>query len=289
MSQDNAPTLPETIQACFGQPWEQIAHLIDEHTTAIQSWLPTRTPQAKHFRGTGVTAGSSGIPVPLLNLALGANYPPQTPEEVIEAEIKAVKAFFDQRGVPWYWWLGPFSQPADMAQRLEQSGLIFDRPPLPAMAAPLPAPFPQLNPDVQVWPAESRADLQAASTIRRVAFRFPNGVATNYFEAMADDWLRGDPARLYLARPPGGPPAAIGALIIGAGVPGVYVMATLPGWRRCGLGKAILARILSDAASDGHRLIALTAGKLGYPLYRQFGFEHVFSYAIYCLAFEEVR
>jgi GNAT superfamily N-acetyltransferase len=98
---------------------------------------------------------------------------------------------------------------------------------------------------------------------------------------MADDWLNSDPARLYLARLPGGPPAAIGALIMGAGLPGVYVMATLPEWSRRGLGKAILARILSDAAADGETLIVLTASHFGYPLYRQFGFEHIFDYAIY--------
>jgi GNAT superfamily N-acetyltransferase len=123
--------------------------------------------------------------------------------------------------------------------------------------------------------------LEAASAIRRIAFRFPAGVAADYFEAMAADWLRGDPARLYLARVEDGPPAAIGALIMGAGIPGVYVMATLPEWQRRGLGKAILTRILTGAAAEGPTIIALTAGKQGYPLYRQFGFEHIFDYDIY--------
>lgn len=272
---------PETIQARMGKSWEEIARLIDDHTMAVQAWLPMRAPQAKRFEGVGVTAGSSGIPVPLLNLALGSHYPPETNDEEIVSEIEAVKTFFADQGVPWYWWLGPFPRPSDMAQRLERHGLVFDRPALPAMASPLPARFPSLNPDAQTWLATNQADLQAASAIRRIAFRFPAGIALDYFEAMSDDWLRGDPARLYLARLADGPPAAIGALIMGAGLPGVYVMATLPEWRNRGLGKAILAHILSDATVDGHSLIGLTAGVLDYPLYRQFGFEHVFSYSIY--------
>ena len=101
---------------------------------------------------------------------------------------------------------------------------------------------------------------------------------------MSDDWLCGDPARLYLARLGNGPPAAIGALIMGAGIPGVYVMATLPEWGRRGLSKAILARILSEAAAEGHDMTALTAGPKGYPLYRQFGFEHIFDYTIHRMA-----
>lgn len=275
------PASPETIQTRLGKPWEQVARLTHDHTMAVQAWLPTRTPRATRFEGVGVTAGCSGISVPLLNLALGSDYSPGMDDGEVAAEIEAVKTFFTDRGVPWYWWIGPFPRPSDIVSRLEQHGLTYDHPPLPAKAARLPARFPELNPEAQTWLAESREDLEAASTIRRVAFGFPEGVALDYFEAMADDWLRGDPARLYLARLGDGPPAAIGALIIGAGIPGVYVMATLPEWGRRGLGKAILARILTDAAADGHDLIALTAGVKGYPLYRQFGFEHIFDYAIY--------
>ena len=278
---DMRPASPETILARVGRPWDEVAHLADAHTLAVQAWLSTRAPHAARFETDGVTAGSSGLAVRLLNLALGCCYPPGTGGEVIAADIEAVKAFFAGRAVPWYWWLGPNPRPPDMPAWLERHGLAFDPPPLPALVAPLPARCPPLNPDVRVWLATGRTDLEAASTIRRIAFRFPAGVAVDYFEAMADDWLRGDRARLYLARLGDGPPAGIGALIVGAGLPGVYVMATLPEWRRRGLGKAVLARVLADAAAEGHRLIVLTASRLGYPLYRQFGFEHVFDYAIY--------
>lgn len=226
-------------------------------------------------------AGSSSIPISLLNLAIGCRYPPGASDEAIDADIRSLKMFFAARRVPWYWLIGPYVHPPDIARRMERHGLRFDRPPLPAMTAPLPAQFPSLNSDVQVWQAASLEDLRAASAIRRIAFRFPNDVALDYFEAMADDWLRGDPARLYLARLGDGPPAAIGALIMGAGIPGVYVMATLHEWGRRGLAKAILARILSEATAERHTLIALTAGTRGYPLYRQFGFERVFDYHLY--------
>ena len=99
---------------------------------------------------------------------------------------------------------------------------------------------------------------------------------------MADSWLRGEPARLCLAGVgEGSPPVALGALIMGAKRPGVYVMATLPEWERQGLGKAVLTRILGDAAADGHELIVLTAGARAYSLYRKFGFQHIFEYLLY--------
>jgi len=264
-----------------GKSWDEIARLADCHTTAVQAWLSTRAPRPARLDGLGTTACSTGHPVPLLNLALGGDYPPWTSAAVIDDEIQCVKEFFAERGVPWSWWLGPHLRPPDLPRRLEKHGLVCDRDRLPAMVAPLPARRSPPNPQAQVWQAQSRSDLEAASTIRRTAFRFPEGAAADYFEAMETDWLNGDPARLYLARLPDSPPAAMGALIMGAELPGVYVMATLPQWSRRGLGKAILDRILTDAAASGHSLITLTASRFGYPLYRQYGFEHVFDYAIY--------
>jgi GNAT superfamily N-acetyltransferase len=228
----------------------------------------------------GVAVGSTGRPVPQLNLALGCRYPAGTPEQVIDEEIDQIKAFFTERGVPWYWWIGANPAPSDIAKRLERHGLEL-RSALPSMAAPLPARSVSLNPAAHVWVASSRSDLEAASVIRSRAFRFPPGAADHYFEDMSEDWLRGDPARLYLARLEDGPPASIAARILECGLPGVYVMATLPEFGRRGLAKAILTRLLADAEAEGHGMAVLTASDLGYRLYTQFGFEHLFDYLIY--------
>lgn len=261
-----------------------ILRAADRHTLAVQAWLSSRAPNAATFAGKGVRASATGIGVPLLNLALGADFSADTTDEDIVHEIQAVKAFFAAHSVPrWYWWLGATCQPMDMAARLEQHGLIFDRPGLPAMVAALDpaAQYPSYDAAIRVWRAASIEDLQHASTIRRIAFRFPEGVALDYFEAMRDSWLRTDGVGLYLAAVDDQPPSAIGALIRGDGLPGVYVMATLPEHGRRGLGKAILTRIMTDAAAEGHQMIVLTASRVGAALYSQFGFVRVFDYAIY--------
>jgi len=271
-------------QARFRRNWETIARLANRHTLSVQSWLSSRSPQAARLDGIGVTATSTGLPVPFLNLALGSQFPPGTQERVIEEEVQAVKAFFARRGVPFMWLLSPFASPPNMGKRLKEHGLSQAQYRLPLMVAPLNSPptYPAPPSQVYSWQAQSRADLQAASTIRRIAFRFKPGTALTYFEDMAEDWLLGDPARLFLAHAEeGAPPAAIGACIMAAGVPGIYVMATLPAWGRRGLGKAVLARILSEAKEEGHALIVLTASAQGYPLYRKFGFEHIFEYEVY--------
>jgi GNAT superfamily N-acetyltransferase len=277
-----------TTMARFRLSWEETARLADRHTLAVQGWLSSRSPQGARFDGLGVSATSTGLAVPLLNLALSSHFPHGTDGQVIDAEIEAVRAFFAQRGVghTFTWWLSPLAQPPDMGQHLVRHGFQPREYHLPTMVAPLSssAGWPALNPQAQVWQAADRPDLEAASLIRRIAFRFREATALTYFENMAADWLRGDPARLYVARiGDDGPPVAMGALIVGDGLPGVYVMATLPEAQRQGLGKAILARILSDAAAEGHQLIVLTAGPQAYSLYLKFGFEHIFEYTLYHL------
>jgi len=78
--------------------------------------------------------------VPLLNQALGCDFPPGTPDYAVNQEIASVKGFFAGRDLPWYWWIGPQSSPDDIARRLERHGAQPDPPPLPAMIAPLPSP-----------------------------------------------------------------------------------------------------------------------------------------------------
>lgn len=277
-----------TTLARFGLGWEDTARLADRHTQAVQSWLSSRSPRGQRFDGTGVSATSTGLPVPLLNLAHGSHFPPGADGQAIDAEIEAVKSFFARQGVgrTFTWWLSPLAQPPNMGRYLARHGLEPGAYRLPTLVAPLPssAHWPAPNPRAQVWQATGRPDLEAASHIRRIAFRFGADAARTYFEDMATDWLRGDPARLYVARAgDNGPPVAMGALIMGDGLPGVYVMATLPEAQRQGLGKAILAHILSETATQGHHLIVLTAGPQAYSLYRKFGFEHIFEYTLYHL------
>jgi GNAT superfamily N-acetyltransferase len=256
---------------------KKFVEIADEHTLTVQAWLSSRTPSAVQIQGIGTTVSSGGLPVDLSNLVLGAQYPPTAADAEIDKEIQTVKRFFSERNVPWIWWLGPNMKPPDMLYRLSAHGLTGHSP-LPAMAASLPTKKKAINSDIIVWPAKNRSDLEAASQIRRSIFELPPDTTFSYFEDMSVDWLRNDPARLYLARHKEGPPASIGALILGNGYPGVYVMTTLPEWERKGLGSAILDRILSDAEIDGHSMIFLTASTKGYTLYRKFGFEHLFDY-----------
>jgi GNAT superfamily N-acetyltransferase len=61
----------------------------------------------------------------------------------------------------------------------------------------------------------------------------------------------------------------------------VWLVATLPGAQRRGLGRAILQRLLLDARDRGQRTASLQASPKGRPLYERIGFEPVGSLHLY--------
>ena len=270
-----------TLSNRLDLPQSEIIRRANQHTLSVQAWLSSRSPQAKTFTTQGIRASSTGLQVPLLNLALGCDFPLETPDDVIDTEILTVKDFFVQRNVPWYWWIGAKPTPSNIGERLRLQGIMPRDSTLPAMVAPLDRSFESPDANITVWQAKTIDDLASASYIRRKAFRFPDDTALTYFDAMPESWIANDKSKLYLARVGDSPAVAMGALITREDIAGVYVMATLPEWGRRGLGKAILAQIMNDALAEGHQMIVLTASRFGFPLYQQFGFEHVFDYTIY--------
>ena len=284
--------MPLTDSQCkdfFGLSHQELIRITDAHTLKVQAWLSSRSPQAKKFAGRGVQASSTGINLPLLNLALGCNFPEDSSLEDIDKEVQALKQFFAERNVPWYWWMNTEPSPKNIGQILQKHGLTYDAPPLPAMIASLKqdvSTLPKYDKSIRVWRATTVNDLRAASAIRRIAFRFKEREALTYFEDMSPDWLSDEsPARLFLAgsAESSGAAVSIGAVIQGAGIPGVYVMATLPEYHRKGYGKAILTQLLLEASKMEANMIALTASEAGAGLYSQFGFMHLFDFDFYSI------
>ena len=82
----------------------------------------------------------------------------------------------------------------------------------------------------------------------------------------------GLPYRYYLAHL-GAKPVAASMLFLGAGVAGIYCVATLTEARGQGIGGAVTLAPLLEARDMGYRAGILQASDMGYGVYRRLGFK----------------
>jgi GNAT superfamily N-acetyltransferase len=210
------------------------------------------------------------IPFPLFNSVLRARLAPDRVEATIEAAISRCKS----RNVPMLWWTGPTTRPPDLGASLTAHGFTHGGE-MPGMAADLWA-LAEESPAAPQLRIEPVGDVEALERWCEVAgngFGLPPFAAQAMCGLMASIGLDAQaPLRNYLAFWDGEPVAA-SSIFFGAGVAGIYNVATLPAARRKGIGAAITAAPLREARQNGYRVAILHSSRMGENVYRKLGFE----------------
>jgi hypothetical protein len=197
------------------------------------------------------------------------------PVEGDAALIESTLAFFRSRGTAAFtWWLGPDLAPAGWAPYLQAHGFRFDDG-TPGMALALDVlPAQQrLPPGLEIIQVEDLATLEAWIDVFAEGYPIPSEMKLHFLTLLTDLGLD-LPARHYLGLLEGSP-VATSNMYLGAGVAGVMFVATLPAARQRGIGAAMTLRPLYDARALGYRAGILQSSQMGYPVYRQLGFQHL--------------
>ena len=213
----------------------------------------------------------SDLPFPLFNSVVRARLSDAEADAGIDARIRDC----GDRQVPMLWWTGPASTPADLGERLERRGFVIE--PAFGMAAALES--------MAILPRRSRPSPSKRSTTRRrsrlgaaccaapSARRRPSARRLpTWSSAMGLD--AASPFRHFLGRVEG-EPAATCSVFFGAGVAGIYDVATLPERRRRGLGAAVTRAAAAEAVARGYRMAILHSSTTGAAMYRALGFDDV--------------
>lgn len=203
-------------------------------------------------------------------------------EADVDEAVETVLSHAKEWSVPLGWFLAPGTTPTDIADKLEQHGLIYEEDE-PGMAVDL-----QSLPDHVPTPDHFRVvevlDLPTLETWIETwgeSYNAPHAKRQNRFDFRARQGLNADSAyRSFLAYV-GDQPVATSELFLGAGVAAVVWVGTIPSARRQGLGAAVTLGPLLEARKLGYRIGALQSSPMGYAVYQQMGFEEYCRMPVY--------
>jgi GNAT superfamily N-acetyltransferase len=230
----------------------------------------TDWPGGTVHREPGLIWHGSHVPHPLFNGVLWSRFTLREADEAIARVLDVFRA----RRVPLWWWLFPNSGPYDLGERLEAHGLAREDD-LPGMAVDI-----DELPHSPPGPAGMRIERVADDGARLAwAEAYASGAGSPGCVAAAlgdivtadgnDDTALG--WRHYVGWLDD-QPAACASLFLGAGVAGVYNVATVPAARGRGIGSAMVIRALREARRLGYRVGVLQSAPMAIPMYERLGF-----------------
>ena len=134
-------------------------------------------------------------------------------------------------------------------------------------------------PEIECRPVADAPSRAAFAELTSVCFDIPYSVARAVYQP-EQAWLGDYQGFVGFA---GGRAVSIVALVRAANALGIYSLATLPEFRRCGYGEALLRAAVPRFLGDGGlpQPLVLESTEAGYSLYRRLGFRDVTRFSVY--------
>jgi ribosomal protein S18 acetylase RimI-like enzyme len=238
---------------------------IFEHILLFRHWN-----QAEVHDDPDMLWSITKIPYPRFNSVLRAQISYDCIDAAIEMAVNRCKI----NNVPLLWWTGPATRPADLGKFLMAHGLTQkqDKPGMAIdifnMSEGTPAPS-----DLAIERVTEIETLQKWCNVMGTGFGLPDFAIDAFLDFnSALGFASQVPLQNYIGWM-NGEPVATSTLVLGAGVAGIYNIATVPEARRMGIGYAMTLNLLREARAMGYRVGVLYASKMGANIYLKMGFK----------------
>lgn len=241
----------------------------------------SQAPQTRFYLEPEMIYFTTNIAYPNLHF----NVVFQTRFSTVESTYAGIGHILKQaqaRHVPMFWITGPSAQPANLGYYLELHGLSHI-----IRGQGMTIDLDHLNRNLStpagltIERVKSLEQLQQFVTVLATNFEMPESIIPAWFELEAS---LGFKQRLPYQRYLGywhGEPVATSTLFAGAGVAGLYYVATLPQARGQGIGAAISLAAMQDAQRLGYQTGALIAMPKAENIYRRLGFQPTTEFNFY--------
>jgi ribosomal protein S18 acetylase RimI-like enzyme len=226
----------------------------------------------------GVSIASAGVTFQMFNTAFLSG--PVASEAELKQRILQPIVHFDARGQEWaYWvcedWIDPAAR-RHSRRLFERHGMRLATQ-LPGMIADRILPPVKPLPEIDVRRVGDLATWDAFCAIGSVCFHVP----LTWFREVFDNHAVWDRFISFVGYVDD-QPVSTTSIVSGAGVIGVYNVATLPGSQRRGFGEAVMRHAMAAVRKEcGAERVILQSTPAGLGLYERMGFRQVARVAVY--------
>ena len=208
--------------------------------------------------------------------------------DVAECKITSYLQYFTSKGVPFSWYIGPFTQPSDLSNSLKSHGLtLADSSAGMAMHlsnipvshhTPIPLQCERIvnTEQLRTWVNVFQIGYEASDT-------FAQAVLETYMAETKAQEIR------YLGWYENRPVATLTLTIDNQNVASVYDVSTVPSARRKGIASAMTHCALLNARKWGCSLAVLQSSEEAYELYKKLGFREYCIFERYMLPTHHVE
>jgi GNAT superfamily N-acetyltransferase len=200
----------------------------------------------------------------------------------VDAKIAETLAYFKARELSCIWVIGPSVRPADLATRLLEHGLTFLNE-APALVLDLSAAeedAPALE-GLVIQEASNTEELRPLVELETQCFDVSEEVAHYYYDTYVATGFGSGQAWHHYIGMLHGRPVAMAALLLHAGVAGIYGVGTIPEARRQGIGTTLVRHAMHEARAAGYRVALLTPTDMSLRIYQWLGFQQHCAFQFY--------
>ena len=221
----------------------------------------------------GLTAVRMGLPGSGFNLVFGLNHPKSIAQvrEGIERLFLRTNTGFQIVTLPETLnELEPLIQELNLTEEEVIPGMVLD---------PIPDTHPSPPKELQIRHVGGSEEV--TDFLRTAAVGF--GAPPNFFDVWKPGFLAAgaglSPRDATYVGYVGGKPAATALCFTTGNVAGIYIVSTLPEFRRRGFGESMTWRAIAGGRMAGCRLSYLQASKMGRPIYERMGYRVIEEYS----------
>jgi ribosomal protein S18 acetylase RimI-like enzyme len=267
----------------------EAALAVETNLFALFRAMAAALPGSEIIEGESVSMHLTPPTNPMFKGAWCTRVGPGELEETVDATVE----WFRARHTPFFfWWTGPATDADGLDAALRARGLISMAEQEVSFAAGITASargspgmiadLDRLSLDVletvpdgfEISDVQTEADLDEFQRVLMDVYGLPGPMANAWIQAATTVGIGRTPWRMYLGRL-GGRVVATSMVLRGAGVAGVYGVATMPDARGRGIGGAVTLAPLLEDRDAGVRYGVLFSSREAVGAYRRIGFREV--------------